>query len=92
MEFRVEFSRFIKMKTIKRHLLIIAIISISCNKEEGSVEITRKVEGGGKVLFFWGGAGDNLSNSPNEVSVLLSGAISENIYYKYLVGDIYCVE
>ena len=76
---------------MKKLLIFIFIFTLSnCTKETGCVEITRKEISGSNFLFFW--KIENYDNVGLEAEPIPSGAVSEEIYNQYNIGDIYCVE
>tara|TARA_B100001063_G_C16349442_1_gene350671 strand:+ start:87 stop:326 length:240 start_codon:yes stop_codon:yes gene_type:complete len=76
---------------INKLLVFIFIIALnSCTKETDCVEITRKEISGSNFLFFW--QIENYDNVGLEAEPIPSGAVSEEIYNQYNVGDIYCVD
>ena len=75
---------------MKKLLVFIYIIAFNnCTKETDCVEITRKEISGSNFLFFW--QIENYDNIGLEAEPIPSGAVSEEIYNQYNVGDIYCV-
>ena len=58
-------------------------------------EITRKQKSGSNFLFFFEDEYNPLFNNPtvlDQYGAIPSGAVSEDIYNNYQVGDTYCVE
>ena len=76
---------------MKKLLIFIFFIALSnCTKEIGCVDITRKEISGSNFLFFW--QIENYDNIGLEAEPIPSGAVSEEIYNQYDIGDIYCVD
>ena len=67
-------------------------LALSCTKETDCIEITRKEKSGGNFLFFW--KEQNYSNNTlvNEYGVIPSGAVTEEIYNQFNIGDTYCID
>ena len=70
------------------------LFAFGCTKENGCVEITKKENSGNTFLFFWEKGITANSNVEDEYSfrAVPSGAVTEEIYNQYEVGDIYCVD
>ena len=76
---------------MKKLLVFIFIIALNnCAKDTECVEITRKEISGSNFLFFW--QVENYDNVGLEAEPIHSGAVSEEIYNQYDIGDIYCVD
>ena len=76
---------------MKKLLVFIFIIALNnCAKETECVEITRKEISGSNFLFFR--QVENYDNVGLEAEPIPSGAVSEEIYNQYDIGDIYCVD
>ncbi len=76
---------------MKKTIFLFLFIAISCSKETGCIEITRKEKSGGNFLFFW--QNQNYSNNTvvDEYGAIPSGAVTGDIFNQYEIGDIYCV-
>ena len=76
---------------MKKFLVFIFIIALNnCAKETECVEITGKEITATNFLFFW--QVENYDNVGLEAEPIPSGAVSEEIYNQYDIGDIYCVD
>ena len=80
------------MKINEKNNFLFLFIAISCSKETGCIEITRKEKSGGNFLFFW--QNQNYSNNTvvDEYGAIPSGAVTEDIFNQYEIGDIYCAD
>ena len=80
-----------KLQILKRLLLLIVLIFISCSKEIECIEIMRKAEGGGNFYFYWQ---DELINQTNidDNGDLPSGSVTEKVYNSFAVGETYCID
>ena len=67
---------------------MILFLLISCNNS--NAERKRKEISGSNFLFFW--QVENYDNVGLEAEPIPSGAVSEEIYNQYDIGDIYCVD
>jgi hypothetical protein len=65
---------------------------MGCSKETGCVEIIRKEKAGENFLFFWNEKNYRNNTVLDEYGAIPSGAVTEEIYNQYKIGDTYCVE
>ena len=77
---------------MRKIILPLLFISLSCTKETGCVEITRKEKTGGNFLFFWNEQNRRNNTVLDEYGAIPSGAVTEEIYNQYKIGDTYCVD
>ena len=68
--------------------LILFCLLISCTDQTECIVIFDKYEGNGNFYFEW-----DRSNGLNSSNFQLgTGAVSEEIYNQYDIGDTYCIE
>ena len=77
---------------MRKIILPLLFISLSCTKETGCVEITRKEKTGDNFLFFWNEQNHRNNTVLDEYSAIPSVAVTEEIYNQYKIGDTYCVD
>jgi hypothetical protein len=77
---------------MKKIIFLFLFITLSCSKETDCIEITRKEKSGGNFLFFW--QKQNYSNNTvvDEYGAIPSGAVTEEIFNQYEIGDTYCID
>ncbi len=78
---------------MKKLLLILLLISFSSCTVDDCVVITRKENTGVNFLFFFKddrGTFGNNENIVDEYGAIPSGAVTEEVYNQYEVGDTYC--
>ncbi len=76
---------------MKKLICITFLILLSCSKEKGCIEITRKEKSGSAFLFFW--QEEYYENYLGlEATPIPSGAVSEEVYNQFEVGDTYCID
>ena len=73
-------------------ILPFLFIILGCTKETGCVEITRKEKTGDNFLFFWEEKNHRNNTVLDEYGAIPSGAVTEEIYNQYKIGDTYCVD
>ena len=80
---------------MKNALFIISSIClISCNVDD-CVVITRKENIGDNFLFFFQNGNGGITTNPtvlDEYGAILSGAVIEEVFNQYEVGDTYCID
>ncbi|MEK9612737.1 MAG: hypothetical protein VW080_02280 [Flavobacteriaceae bacterium] len=75
-------------------LILTILLFIKCTKTD-CIVITRKEKTGNNFLFFFADEYNRLYNNTtvvDEYGALPSGAVTEEIYNQYEVGDTYCIE
>ena len=80
---------------MKKLLLILFLISFSSCAVDDCVVITRKENTGINFLFFFEDDRTPFGNSENivdEYGAIPSGAVTEEVYNQYEVGDTYCID
>ena len=77
---------------MRKIILPLLVITFGCTKETGCVEITRKEKTGDNFLFFWKEQNYRNNTVLDEYSAIPSGAVTEEIYNQYKIGDTYCVD
>ena len=77
---------------MKKLLLILFIVGCTKelfqNKETGCFEINKKYTGDGLYYFEW----NRTKTGSATKMIIVSGAVTEEVYNQYEVGDKYCVE
>mgnify|MGYP001159397816 FL=1 len=76
---------------MRKIILALLFITYGCTKETGCVEITRKEKTGNNFLFFWNEQNHRNNTVLDEYGAIPSGAVTEEIYNQYKIGDTYCV-
>ena len=76
------------MKNI--YFLLLSFLVLSCTKTSDCIVISRKESINNTFLFFWDDTSQQ--NTGLDASPIPSGAVSEEIYNQYEVGDTYCIE
>lgn len=80
---------------MKKLLLILFLISFSSCAVDYCVVITRKENTGINFLFFFEDDRTSFGNSENivdEYGAIPSGAVTEEVFNQYEVGDTYCID
>ena len=77
---------------MKKTIFLFLFIAISCSKETGCIEITRKEKSGGNFLFFWQNKNYSNNTMVGEYGAIPWVAVTENIFNQYEIGDTYCVD
>ena len=80
---------------MKNFYLFLPILLFCFCEKTDCFEITRKQKSGSNFLFFFEDEYNPLFNNPtvlDQYGAIPSGAVSEDIYNNYQVGDTYCVE
>ena len=70
---------------MRKIILPLLFISLSCTKETGCVEITRKEKTGKNFLFFWNEQNRRNNSVLDEYGAIPSGAVTEEIYNQYKI-------
>jgi len=80
---------------MKNILLILSLLCFSnCNVDD-CVVITRKENIGDNFLFFFQNGNGGITTNPtvlDEYGAILSGAVIEEVFNQYEVGDTYCID
>tara|TARA_Y100000385_G_C12999009_1_gene596253 strand:- start:728 stop:970 length:243 start_codon:yes stop_codon:yes gene_type:complete len=80
---------------MKKLFLILLLIAISGCTVDDCIVITRKEKTGVNFLFFFIDNNNLIANNDNiidEYGAIPSGAVSEEVYNQYEVGDTYCLD
>ena len=80
---------------MKKLLLILTFICFCNCAVDDCVVITRKEKTGANFLFFFEDDRNPFVNSENivdEYGAIPSGAVTEEVYNQYEVGDTYCLD
>tara|TARA_B100001109_G_scaffold121400_2_gene98857 strand:- start:3752 stop:3985 length:234 start_codon:yes stop_codon:yes gene_type:complete len=77
---------------MKKIIILFLFVAMGCSKETGCVEIIRKEKTGENFLFFWNEKNYRNNTVLDEYGAIPSGAVTEEIYNQYKIGDTYCVE
>ena len=83
---------------MKKLLFILLLISLSSCTVDDCVVITSKESTGANFLFFFDDGNNRLNPLNNnqtivgEYGAIPSGAVTEEVYNQYEVGDTYCLD
>ena len=81
---------------MKKLFLILSFICLCSCSLDDCVEITRKEKTGVNFLFFFeddrNPITNNDDNTADRYGATPSGAVTEEVFYLYEVGDIYCID
>lgn len=80
---------------MKKLLLIVFLVSLSSCTVDDCVVITRKEKTGVNFLFFFEDDRNLITNNDNIVDrygAIPSGAVTEEVFNQYKVGDTYCLD
>ena len=88
-------DRFSRFEDMKKLLLIVFLVSLSSCTVDDCVVITRKEKTGVNFLFFFEDDRNLITNNDNIVDrygAIPSGAVTEEVFNQYKVGDTYCLD
>ncbi len=75
---------------MKNILLILFLIPLNSCEVDNCVVITRKEKTGINFLFFFDDGINRYQSTVDEYGAIPSGAVTEEVYNQYEVGDTYC--
>lgn len=80
---------------MKKLVLIISIVFLCGCTVKDCVLITRKEKTGTNFLFFFQDSRNGITNNTtvvDEYGAIPSGAVTEEVFNQYAVGDTYCID
>tara|TARA_B100001093_G_scaffold236833_1_gene226926 strand:- start:62 stop:304 length:243 start_codon:yes stop_codon:yes gene_type:complete len=80
---------------MKKLFLIVFFISLNSCAVNDCIVITRKEKTGGNFLFFFQNGNVGVTSNQtvlDEYGAIPSGAVTEEVFNQYEVGDTYCLE
>ena len=77
---------------MKKLLLIILLFCFYSCAVDDCVVITRKEKTGINFLFFFDEGINGNDDTVDEYGTIPSGAVTEEVFNQYVVGDTYCID